>query len=68
MGTSVRRNLDNRLVVRSRFTDDPSMQISERRLNYVGANAYWRWQQLRARGNSGPALAGHPLRCHDRCE
>jgi glycine/D-amino acid oxidase-like deaminating enzyme len=35
MGTSVRRNPDNRLVVRSRFTYDPSMEVSERRLDNV---------------------------------
>ncbi len=36
MGTSVRRNQDGRLVVRSRFTYDPSMTVSDRRIDRVG--------------------------------
>lgn len=36
MGTSVRRIRGNRIVVRSRFTYDPSMEVSERRIDNVG--------------------------------
>jgi glycine/D-amino acid oxidase-like deaminating enzyme len=36
MGTSVRRNPDGRLVVRSRFTYDPSMTVSDGRIDRVG--------------------------------
>ena len=36
MGTSVRRIRENRIVVRSRFTYDPSMEVGERRIAHVG--------------------------------
>jgi glycine/D-amino acid oxidase-like deaminating enzyme len=36
MGTSVRRIRENRIVVRTRFTYDPSMQISEARVRHIG--------------------------------
>lgn len=36
MGTSVRRIRENRIVVRSRFTYDPSMQVTQRRIENVG--------------------------------
>ena len=36
MGTSVRRIRENRIVIRSRFTYDPSMEVSERRIRNVG--------------------------------
>ncbi len=35
MGTSVRRIRENRIVVRSRFTYDPSMEVSENRIRGV---------------------------------
>jgi len=36
MGTSVRRIRENRIIVRNRFTYDPSMEVSERRIANVG--------------------------------
>ena len=36
MGTSVRRIRENRIVVRSRFTYDPSMEVNGRRIEHVG--------------------------------
>lgn len=36
MGTSVRRIRENRILVRSRFTYDPSMEVNGRRLEHVG--------------------------------
>lgn len=36
MGTSVRRIRENRIVVRSRFTYDPSMEVSGKRIENVG--------------------------------
>jgi glycine/D-amino acid oxidase-like deaminating enzyme len=36
MGTSVRRIRENRIVVRSRFTYDPSMEVDEQRIAAVG--------------------------------
>lgn len=36
MGTSVRRIRENRIVIRSRFTYDPSMEIDDRRIVNVG--------------------------------
>ena len=36
LGTSVRRIRENRIVVRSRFTYDPSMEVSDRRIASVG--------------------------------
>ena len=36
MGTSVRRIRENRIVVRHRFTYDPSMEVTNRRIAHVG--------------------------------
>lgn len=36
MGTSVRRIRENRIIVRNRFTYDPSMEVSDRRITHVG--------------------------------
>jgi len=36
MGTSVRRIRENRIVVRNRFTYDPSMEVSDHRIRHVG--------------------------------
>lgn len=36
MGTSVRRIRENRIVVRNRFTYDPTMEVTDQRIRHVG--------------------------------